>query len=218
MALLGRSFAVVAPSVPEEIESGADPEASVRRLAADKAQAVSRLQPTALVAAADTVVELDGAILGKPTGEAEAIAMLIALRRRWHTVWTGVALALPAGAGLVLRSARTDVRMRAYTEAEAAAYVATGDALDKAAAYAIQDAAFGPVAEIRGCYANVMGLPLCLLHRMMHEVGQVEADPLTSCTAFLRIACGGDVGSGERPAGGAHKPVPVDTAGSDEEV
>ena len=119
-----------------------------------------------VVLGADTVVVLDGAILGKPADEAEARAMLAALRARDHRVLTGVALAVAgevAWSGLV----ETRVSMRAYGADEVERYVRSGRPLDKAGGYGIQDADFRPVDRIEGCFANVVGLPLCEVRRAL---------------------------------------------------
>src|SRR5204863_5653183 len=102
-------------------------------------------------------------ILGKPIDNAEAFAMLTRLRGHTHQVYTGVAL-LRKSDGLLLKELSvTDVPMRDYSDEEINAYIATGDPLDKAGAYAIQHPQFQPVEHMRGCYASVMGLPLCLV-------------------------------------------------------
>lgn len=109
---------------------------------------------------ADTVVVLDDVILGKPADDADATAMLAALRGRAHRVLTGVALAV---AGEIAWSSvvETTVWMRAYGADEVERYVRSGRPLDKAGAYGIQDTDFRPVERIAGCFANVVGLPLC---------------------------------------------------------
>jgi MAF protein len=120
------------------------------------------------VLAADTEVELDGAVLGKPADDAAARAMLLALRARPHRVLTGLALA--DGDRIAWSSVvETTVWMRPYTDDEIAAYVASGRPRDKAGAYGIQDAAFQPVARIEGCYSNVVGLPLCEVRRALMD-------------------------------------------------
>jgi MAF protein len=127
--------------------------------------------------AADTVVVLDGAILGKPADAAEAMAMLRRLRGRWHRVTTGVAVIAPHAAGQLIEhtaAATTRVLMRDYTDQEIAAYVASGDPLDKAGAYAIQNAQFRPVARIDGSYPNVVGLPVRTVLRLLERVGAIE--------------------------------------------
>lgn len=127
-----------------------------------------------LVVGADTTVLLDDHVLGKPANAAEAMRMLRRLRGRQHIVVTGVAVARPntANHSLDVRSARvvTTVEMRAFSDDEIAAYVATGDPLDKAGAYAVQHGEFKPVARIEGCYTAVVGLPLCALAALITEM------------------------------------------------
>ena len=118
---------------------------------------------------ADSVVVLDGEILGKPGDSAEARSMLKALRGRPHEVITG--LALDAEDCSFSDTVSTAVRMRAYSDDELEAYVASGRPLDKAGAYAIQDRDFGPVERVDGCYLNVVGLPLCEVSRGLRALG-----------------------------------------------
>ncbi|HEU5440505.1 MAG TPA: Maf family protein [Ktedonobacterales bacterium] len=120
-----------------------------------------------MVLAADTTVLLDGRSLAKPRDHDEAVRMLEALRGREHIVATGVALAPPAPAALTSATAATRVLMREYSDAEIEAYVATGDSLDKAGGYSIQYPAFSPVARIAGCHLGVIGLPVCIVARLL---------------------------------------------------
>jgi MAF protein len=129
---------------------------------------VTERHPGPLVAA-DTIVVQHGQILGKPEDAAEARAMLEQLRRSPHAVFTGVTLLDPGTEREETVVARTAVEMRPYTNAEIAAYVASGDPFDKAGGYAIQNEPFSPVLRIRGCYANVVGLPLCHLTRTLRR-------------------------------------------------
>jgi len=144
----------------------------------------------AIIIACDTVVALDGEMLGKPRNAAEATAMLRRLRGRRHTVHSAVTMLETTTGHTLTDVAETQVVMRAYTDAEMAAYVASGDPLDKAGAYAIQHSGFRPVAELRGCYANVMGLPLCHLIRCL-RVWEVEPlqDVPTVCQAHTCHHC-----------------------------
>jgi septum formation protein len=123
------------------------------------------------IVACDTVVSLNGNLLGKPRDEAEARTMLRQLRARPHTVYSAFTILDIATERTLTEVAETEVVMRAYSDAEIAAYVASGDPMDKAGAYAIQHPGFHPVAELRGCYANVMGLPLCHLARHLRACG-----------------------------------------------
>lgn len=141
--------------------SGESPDTFVRRLSTDKARQVASETTDALVLAADTVVVLDGSVLGKPADRSEAARMLSGLRDRAHTVVTGLTLIdVPSGRRRSTTRA-TDVTMRDYSSEEVAAYVASGEPMDKAGGYAVQDRAFRPARGIEGCYLNVVGLPLC---------------------------------------------------------
>lgn len=169
LAALGLTFIVEAADVDETPLPGERPDALVCRLCRVKAQAVAARHPTAMILAADTVVALDAAVLGKPADPPEAVTMLRALRGRTHQVYTAVCVATDDT--LTTRLSTSDVTMRSYSEAEIAAYVATGDPLDKAGAYAIQHPSFAPVAAWDGCYAGIMGLPLRLVSEMLAAVG-----------------------------------------------
>ena len=138
---------------------GESPIDYARRSAEAKAAAVSCAAPDALVLGADTVVTVDGAVLGKPADAGEARQMLAALAGRSHWVHTGISV---AAAGEVLCSdvASTEVFFRPLSPDEIAAYVATGEPLDKAGAYGIQGRGAMLVEKIDGCYSNVVGLPL----------------------------------------------------------
>jgi septum formation protein len=118
-----------------------------------------------LVITADTTVILDNTILGKPRDEAQAREMLLTLRGRWHTVVTGVVVSTQRNGRLQMQGANcsTQVLMRDYSDTEIDAYIASGDPMDKAGAYAIQNTQFQPTERIDGCYYNVVGLPLCTL-------------------------------------------------------
>lgn len=121
------------------------------------------------VLASDTTVLISGRSLPKPVDLAEAAVMLRELRGREHTVATGVALIDPTRATLRSATSATRVRMRDYGDDEIAAYVATGDPLDKAGAYSIQHPDFQPVATLAGCHLGVIGLPVCLVSALLSE-------------------------------------------------
>jgi septum formation protein len=155
--------------VDEESVDLSDPVANVIETARLKANAVAALRfdavdaERAIVVAGDTTVALDGKMLGKPRDEADAVQMLRALRDRIHQVHTGLVL-VDLGDGREISAAHTaSVGMRNYSEPEISAYVATGDPMDKAGAYAIQHPLFRPVSYLDGCYTGVMGLSLCHL-------------------------------------------------------
>ncbi len=193
IGLLGLPVRVAAAAVDETPQPHEPPAAYVARLAVAKAQALRpRARRGEWVVAADTAVVDGQDILGKPAHPAEATAMLRRLRGRSHHVLTGVAVLPPAGecrAAVV----HTTVHMRPLSDAEIAAYVASGDPLDKAGAYAIQNQAFAAVASIEGCYANVVGLPLCALACLLRASGAAPpADVAARCTAALGYNCPGN--------------------------
>jgi len=143
-----------------------------------------------LVITADTTVLLDGEVLGKPRDKAHARELLLSLRNRWHHVLTGVCVArLVLGKPEIhSASSTTPVLMRPYSEEEIAAYIATGDPLDKAGAYGIQHPEFQPTQRINGCYLNVVGLPLCVLARLLAEF---DVYPPSAPLDKSRVAFGG---------------------------
>ncbi len=142
-------------------------------LAKHKAAAALAMPEAAgrLVITADTTVLLNDVVLGKPRNQVHARELLLALRGRVHYVITGVAVSGSVDGKFQMRSASciAPVRMRAYSAAEIAAYIATGDPMDKAGAYGIQHPSFQPTASIDGCYLNVVGLPLCVLVDLLTE-------------------------------------------------
>ncbi len=189
LALLGLPFEVTVTNVVEDPQAGEPPAATVVRLSLAKARAAP-VRPDVVIIACDTVVALDGALLGKPRDATEATAMLHRLRARPHTVYSAITLLETATGHTLTEVAETQVTMRAYTGTEMAAYVASGDPLDKAGSYAIQHAGFHPVAELQGCYANVMGLPLCHLTRCMHAFGiEPPHDVPAACQAHTGHHC-----------------------------
>jgi len=172
LADAGFTFEVVAARVDESRRTGEQAEAYVRRLAEAKARAVAGgVSPPAIVIAADTVVVMDGEVLGKPASAEDAGRMLRRLSGRTHQVLTGLAvLKIPGGAARV-EIETTQVTFAPLTEAEIEAYVASGEPLDKAGAYAIQGRGGRLVARVEGCYFNVVGLPLARLYRILREMG-----------------------------------------------
>ncbi len=195
LALLGIPFEVSAPDVVETPQANETPAGLVARLSQAKAHAAcsepSAQPPDAIVVACDTVVVLDGELLGKPRDAAEATAILRRLRQQpSHAVYSAVTLLHPATDRTLTDVAKTQPTMRPYTDAEIAAYVASGDPLDKAGAYAIQHPGFHPVAALQGCYANVMGLPLCHLTRCLRALGTVPSrDVPAACQTHTNHHC-----------------------------
>ncbi|MFQ5914127.1 MAG: Maf family protein [Nitrospinota bacterium] len=165
---VGLSFEVL-PSHVEETYNGEPPEEFARRISARKAAGVSAKRHEAAVVAADTVVVLQGRVLGKPGGPEEARAMLAELSGREHRVITAVTVRW--GQRAVTGSRETRVRFRKLRPEEIDRYVATGEPLDKAGAYGIQDRGILLVDSLKGCYTNVVGLPLGLLRELFLDLG-----------------------------------------------
>ena len=166
----GFGFRTVAPETDEFPIAGETPDQLVVRLAEEKARAViDRVARDAIVLGVDTTVVLDDEAIGKPSGPEAAVEMVMRLAGRSHRVLSGYALLM--GAALVERDVvESTVTMKPITRAEAEAYVATGEPMDKAGAYGIQGYGALMVRRVEGCYFNVMGLPLALLGRALREV------------------------------------------------
>jgi septum formation protein len=160
LAELGLKFKVLPASVPEEPNPGESPAAFVLRLARAKAGEVSRQHPGSWVLGADTIVVFAGRIIGKPADSADAERLLILLSGNRHEVLTGFCLCRGKDQVVVSRVVRTEVEFAPFGKDIAAAYVATGEPLDKAGAYGIQGVGGFLVAGINGSYSNVVGLPL----------------------------------------------------------
>lgn len=166
---LGASFIVSPIDVGEAPLCGESPWATALRLAVLKLSRARERHPAAVVLAADTVVDLDGRVLGKPASAGDAGEMLRVLRGRDHVVHSAVAAGLPGIRASVVCSTR--VSMRPYSDAEIAAYVATGAPMDKAGAYAIQSDVLRPAASIDGLYSTVVGLPLAPTAHLLRRLG-----------------------------------------------
>lgn len=166
----GIAFTVRPADVPEVPRPGEGPLDYPRRLARDKARAVrAQVTDSAMVLGADTIVVVDQHILEKPADAADAVRMLRLLSGRTHQVTTGVCL---IGAGFEdVRTETTAVTFDRLTEEEIAMYVAHGEPVDRAGAYAIQGIASRWVCRLDGCYFNVVGLPVPLVYRMLREHG-----------------------------------------------
>jgi len=162
------SFVAEPAHVPEEPLPDELPLVYAQRLARDKARAVFARHPDGVVFGADTTVVVDGHLLEKPRDAEDAARMLRLLSGRSHEVITGVCL---MSAGFEQTEAEiTEVRFSPLTDAEIAAYVATGEPMDKAGAYAIQGVASRWVERIEGCYFNVVGLPVPRVYRMLRRL------------------------------------------------
>ncbi len=167
---MGLTYRVHAADIDEHMDRSLPPDKLVEAISAEKAAAVAAIEGDApLIIAADTVVALDGAILGKPHGEKDAYEMLSRLSGRRHQVYTG--FTVRQGGRVVTRSERSEVSFRALSGEEIAAYIATGEPMDKAGSYGIQGFGALLVEGIRGDYFNVMGLPVCHLGQVLKEFG-----------------------------------------------
>ena len=191
LALGGWTFQVLPAEVDEQTRPGEAPATYVLRLAKLKARACAKTASRdQLVLAADTAVVVDGDILGKPRNRAEAVEMLRRLRGRSHQVYTGLAALRISEGRLYTDLCVTDVPMRNYSDDEVDDYVATGDPFDKAGAYAIQHPWFQPVEKLAGCYASVMGLPLCHLFRLLSRLDVFPvSDVPGGCQSTLNYHC-----------------------------
>jgi septum formation protein len=190
LSLLGIPFVIKSAAVDETPLPGEAPSEMVLRISQAKASAMPGIGADELVVAADTVVVFEGQALGKPADAGEAVQILRRLRDRSHLVYTGLVLWHPASRHMMFELGQSQVWMRAYSEEEIAHYVASGDPLDKAGAYAIQHPGFDPVARVEGCWLNVMGLPLCHLSRALARVGVVvPASVPKACQAFTQRDC-----------------------------
>jgi MAF protein len=191
MSLTGWTYRTHPAEVDERPYPGEQAEDYVLRLSETKARAAfPQAGEASFVVAADTTVAYQGEILGKPQDESEALDMLSRLRDEFHQVYTAVAV-LDVNAGKLINDiCCTNVKMRNYSHEEMQAYVASGDPLDKAGAYAIQHAGFNPVESLQGCFANVMGLPLCHLVRTLRQFNNYPPHDITqACQPHLDYAC-----------------------------
>ncbi len=185
LGFTGWSFTVSAANIDEREKPNELPAGYVLRLAETKARAVMA-EGDQIILAADTTVVDGGDLLGKPQSNAEATAILRRLRGHTHQVYSGIALLRRSDGLLLTDLCVTDVPMRDYSDDEIDAYVQTGDPLDKAGAYAIQHPQFQPVARMDGCFASVMGLPVCHVIRRMRKMDiQPNTDFFQGCEAFL---------------------------------
>lgn len=193
LALTGWTARVRPASADEGARPGESGVQLALRLSRAKAAAVAaQVDGAGLVLGADTVVICDGELLGKPADAPQASRMLERLRGRTHEVITALTLIAEEGAWQAQEVCRTAVPMRSYTPQAIQDYVASGAAFDKAGAYGIQDRGFDPVDrdEMTGCYANVMGLPLCHLARLMRRRDQaLRVDLPAACQAHTGYRC-----------------------------
>ena len=164
LASLGLDFIIIIPDIDESHQAHEAPHAFAERLATEKAAAISAASDSVLIAA-DTIVVHRDTILGKPVDEDDAFAMLSSLSGDTHEVVTGVCVR--RGEKNAVFSVSTEVIFRKLETSEIETYIASGDPMDKAGAYAIQGGAAPMVRSINGSYTNVVGLPLCELHQTL---------------------------------------------------
>ncbi len=200
----GWPFQIAPSNIDESVRKDEKPEDYVRRLALEKSMAVIEgARPGDIIIAADTIVILDDRILGKPVDAQNAFVMLESLRNRMHLVVTAIAVRLAGQQEALQDICRSDVHMRNYSNEEIEAYVSSGDPLDKAGSYAIQDPRFNPVGEFSGCYASVMGMPLCHLERTLRKLPDYQDGGMAEvcqrnlkyrCPITRRVLAGEDIG------------------------
>lgn len=169
LSLMGIEFAIVSPDVDESVLPGESPGELVVRLANSKARSCAESESESLVIAADTVVLLDGQILGKPKDLDDAYGMLSALSGNWHEVWTGMAFA--TGSSSVVRSSMTRVEFCPLSDSTILKYIATGEPMDKAGSYGIQGVGGQFIRRLDGSYTNVMGLDLVVVREELEKLG-----------------------------------------------
>ena len=204
---LGLTFTILVADIDETPLPDEDPAVMTQRLAEAKARAVAARLPTtvtnemstdvimtdAIIIASDTTVALGSEIYGKPIDAADAERMLRDLRAGVHDVLSAVTVLHTRDGRLVTRINRTLVTMRDYSDAEIAAYVASGDPMDKAGAYGIQSPGFAPACALDGCFASVMGLPLADMCDLLADFGvRVTHNPARVCAAINPFPCCAD--------------------------
>jgi MAF protein len=189
------SFLIISPDIDESRENGENPEQHVERISARKAQAGRKLVNNSpgkdyVIVAADTIVVDGDTILGKPVDEEDATQMLLELRGRTHFVFSGFSVYDTSRDEVQTGTVSSKVLMREYTEDEVKVYVASGDPLDKAGAYAIQNQDFDPAPVFNDCFANVMGLPLCHLALLLKEMEcPGHEDVADRCQSSIEYEC-----------------------------
>ncbi len=171
LSMLELDFEIVPSDIDETYRKGEGPEEHVKRLALEKAQAVMEKGYNGLILGADTVVVLDGKVMGKPKDKMGAFGMLKRLAGRIHMVYSGLALYEPKEDIEIVEYAKTMVKLSPLKNHEAEAYLKTREPMDKAGSYGIQGIGGSLVEEVKGCYFNVVGLPLSLLRKMLNGLG-----------------------------------------------
>ncbi|MFH1147331.1 MAG: Maf family protein [Pseudomonadota bacterium] len=160
---LGLEFRVVSSDVPEPPFDGEDPAAYALSMAESKGVFVAAMHPETWIVSADTIVVTDRQVLGKPKTSEEAASMLQSLSGRWHEVISAFCIMNQSRRKSYGKSVQSRVKFKKLTAAEIKSYVATGECMDKAGAYAVQGMGAFMIEKIQGSYTNVIGLPLCEL-------------------------------------------------------
>lgn len=169
LGLITKNFSIHIARIEEHPLPKETPTQYVRRMAKDKASSVFALYPSATVIGADTIVCLGDNVLGKPESQAQATAMLTALSGKMHTVYTAVSVLSPGGTEQILKG--TEVEFYPLSPEDISLYVKSGEPMDKAGAYGIQEKGALFVKEIRGDFYNVVGLPVAALHQSLRKLG-----------------------------------------------
>ncbi len=189
MRQLGLNFSIQSADIDESYRNDETPTDFVQRLSQEKAEAVAADHLDALIIAADTIVVLDNQILGKPENETHARKILESLRNKKHFVYSALAFFQPKTKQKFSSISSTSVTMRNYSDDEINAYIASGDPMDKAGAYAIQNREFAPTLCWDGCYANVMGFPLGDLEMGLAQFGIDVPNMAQKCSAITGMGC-----------------------------
>lgn len=178
LALLGIAFEVIPPMVEEIPSPGLSPREQAKQFSLDKALSIARRHPDNLVLGGDTVIEIDGTLVGKPQDLDDAGTMLRRLRGRNHHVHTAIALIHEAAYVTVVHVETALVRMTPFTDQELRRYLETGESLGKAGAYSIQGEAARFIEKIEGDYPTIVGLPLRQTADLLEQQGVVLATPV----------------------------------------
>lgn len=171
LARLGLTFSVVPAQIEEDISSSQLPQELTQEIAFQKARYVSKRIKKGLIIGADTIVVLEDHLLGKPVNEEDAFNKLSLLNGKRHEVVTGLCVIDAASGDVQMEAEITRVYFRKITDTEIRGYIASGECMDKAGAYAIQGRGAIFVDRIEGCYYNVVGLPLTRLYLMLQKRG-----------------------------------------------
>ena len=174
MKMMGLEFKIQPCTDEEKIESGWTPEKVVESLALQKARSVFNQHRDCCVIGADTIVWIDGQVIGKPQSEQDAYAILTRLQGRMHQVYTGLAVLTPSGADI--RHVVTEVTFAPMSGREIRYYIQTGEPMDKAGAYGMQGIGGVYVESVRGSSFNVIGLPIQVLYQMLIKANVIEED------------------------------------------